>query len=137
MRSTGCNIESTLRVRMLAIEAIWEGSVCPTGIRPLPRNLQVAQPVGDGSRVVDVLLEWPGGRVAVEVDGPSHFLEDADGARTRLDTRTLLRNHTLRMWGITVVSVRLEDYAHGALTTPAFEGALARQLCAAGVPLDT
>jgi hypothetical protein len=68
---------------MLTIEAAWEGSVCPTGIRPLPRNLQASQPVGDGSRVVDMLLEWPGGRVAVEVDGPSHFLEDYAHGRSR------------------------------------------------------
>jgi len=99
--------------------------------------VQAAQPVGDGSRVVDVLLTWPGGSVAVEVNGPSRFGEDASGVRTRLSTSTLMRDATLRKWGLEVVSVRLKDYERGTLATPAFRNALARQLRAAGVPVGT
>ena len=89
--------------------------------------------MADGSRVVDVLLEWPGGRVAVEVDGPTHFLEGADGARTRLSTSTLLRNHRLQMWGIEVASIPVAGC--GDLRSPAFRALVAERLGAAGIPL--
>ena len=89
--------------------------------------------MGDGSRVVDVLLEWPGGRVAAEVDGPHHFLEDASGERTRLDTRTLLRNRTLQMWGFEVASIPVAGW--GDLRSLAFRALIVERLRAAGVPL--
>ena len=40
--------------------------------------VQTQAVVGDGSRVVDILLTWPGAprSLAVEVDGHYHFLED-------------------------------------------------------------
>ena len=89
--------------------------------------------MGDGSRVVDMLLKWPGGRVAVEVDGPSHFLEDADGERTTLTTGTLLRNRTLEQWGLTVVSLHFEG--PNDIHTASFAARMASQLREAGVPL--
>jgi RAP domain len=91
--------------------------------------------VGNGSRVVDILLTWPGGRVAVEVDGPSHFLRDVRGALTVPDTPTRLRDHIREQWGYTVVSVRLDDWPYGSLGSYAFREALAARLRAAGVPL--
>jgi len=98
--------------------------------------VQAAQPVGDGSRVVDVLLTWPGGRVAVEVDGPYHFEEDATGARTRLTTSTLMRDATLQtLWGIKVVSIPIVGW--GDLRSSAFRTLVAERLCTAGVPVDT
>jgi RAP domain len=87
----------------------------------------------DGSRVVDVLLEWPGGKVVVEVDGPTHFLEDADGARTRLSTSTLLRNRTLQVWDYRVASIPVAGW--GDLRSPAFRALVVERLRAAGVPL--
>jgi RAP domain len=98
--------------------------------------LQAAAPMGDGSRVLDVLLTWPGGRVAVEVDGPSHFLRDARGALTIPNTPTRLRDHILEQWGYTVVSVRLADWPYGSLCTDEFRDALAARLRAASVPLQ-
>jgi very-short-patch-repair endonuclease len=105
------------------------------GITSAHCKLQASQPVGDGSRVVDVLLEWPDGRVAVEVDGPSHFLEDADGERSTLTTGTLLRNRTLEQWGLTVVSIHLEG--PNDIHTASFAARVAAQLRAAGVPVYT
>jgi RAP domain len=90
--------------------------------------------VGDGSRVVDVLLEWPDGRVAVEVDGPSHFLVDASGKNTKLTTGTLLRNRTLEQWGLTVVSIHFEG--PNDIHTASFASRVEAQLRAAGVPVD-
>jgi RAP domain len=98
-------------------------------------HAQAAAPAGDGSRVVDLLLVWPGGKVAVEADGPSHFLRDASGARTILDTPTRMRNHILEQWGYTVVAVRLDDWPYGAWESDEFRQSLAARLCAAGVPL--
>jgi RAP domain len=98
-------------------------------------HVQAATPVGDGSRVVDFLLTWPGGKVAFEVDGPSHFLRNADGALTILNTRTRMRNHTLEQWGYTVVSMRLENWPYGTLESDEFKQSLAARLRAAGVPL--
>jgi RAP domain len=97
--------------------------------------MQAAAPVGDGSRVVDILLTWPDGKVAVEADGPSHFLRDARGALTILNTPTRLRNHIFEQWGYTVVSVRLDDWPYGSLGSTSFKEALAARLRAAGVPL--
>jgi RAP domain len=91
--------------------------------------------VGDGSRIVDNSLTWPSGKVAVEVDGFSHFLRDASGARTILITPARMRNHILEQWGYTVVSVRLEDWPVGSLESGAFKQALAARPQSAGVPL--
>jgi hypothetical protein len=87
----------------------------------------------DGSRVVDVLLKWPGGKLAVEVDGPTHFLEDAGGERTRLTTATLLRSHILQMWGTVVASIPVAGW--GNLRSPAFRALVAERLRSAGIPL--
>jgi RAP domain len=106
----------------------------PACLSPAPQ-VQAAAPVGDSSRIVDVLLTWPGGRVAVEVDGPFHFLRDASSARTILDTPTRICKYILEQWGYTVVAVRLEDWPYGAWESDAFRQSLAARLRAAGVPL--
>jgi RAP domain len=97
--------------------------------------MQVAAPVGDGSRVADFLLTWPGGRVTIEVDGPLHFRRAARGALTIPNTATRMRNHILEQWGYSVVAVRLEDWPYGAWESDGFQQSLAVRLRAAGVPL--
>jgi hypothetical protein len=108
--------------------------LAPSCRRAAPQ-VQAMAPVGDGSRIVDNLLTWPSGKVAVEVDGPSHCLRDASGARTILNTPTRMRNHILEQWGYTAVSVRLEDSPFESLESDEFRQALAACLQAAGVPL--
>jgi RAP domain len=120
-----------LALQALVSKILWAFS---SDLRATPQ-VQAAAPVGDGSRIVDILLTWPGGRVAVEVDGPSHFLRDASGARTILDTPTRMRNHILEQWGFTVVSVRLEDWPYRTWESAEFRQSLAARLRAAGVPL--
>jgi hypothetical protein len=100
--------------------------------------VQAAVPVGDGSRIVDLLLSWPGGKVVVEVDGPSHSGRGASGALTILNTSTRMRNHILEQWGHTVVSVQLGTDSYIELESDkysAFRRSLVYRLRAAGVPL--
>jgi len=99
--------------------------------------VQVARPVGDGSRVVDMLLTWAVGTMAVEVDGPSHFVEGATGAHMRLSTPTLMRNATLHnLWDITVAAIPITGW-DGHFRSAAFRAHVAERLRAAGVPVDT
>jgi very-short-patch-repair endonuclease len=51
-------------------------------------------------RSIDIAVESSGARVAVEVDGPSHFLQNG-----RQDGSTLLRNRMLAAHGWRVVVV--------------------------------
>ncbi|KAG1661634.1 hypothetical protein FOA52_007515 [Chlamydomonas sp. UWO 241] len=61
------------------------------------------QATDDGLFSIDIAVQLPdGGRLAVEVDGPSHFLSSLPG---RLDGATLLRNRMLEARGWRVVSV--------------------------------
>ena len=61
--------------------------------------------VGDRSRVVDALIQWPEGALAVEVDGPHHFTTDARGGGGRPTGATRLRDAQLRRWGLRVLSL--------------------------------
>ena len=97
--------------------------------------VQAQQAVGDGTRVVDVLLTWPGGRLAVEVDGPHHFLTDPDTGARRRNGATVLRDAQLRRWGIDVLSVPVEGRSLRELRSPAFRAELAAMLRDHGVPL--
>ena len=83
-----------------------------------------------GTRVVDALLTWLGGRRAVKTDGPSHFLPS--GAPS---TATRLRDHVLGQWGIPVLSVPVAGRLMAYQRSAAFRRELAAQLRARGVPL--
>ena len=99
--------------------------------------VQAQQAVGDGTRVVDVLLTWPGGRLAVEVDGPHHFLTDPDTGARRRNGATVLRDAQLRRWGLDVLSVPVEDRSLAELRSAAFRAELAAMLRDRGVPLES
>ena len=58
-------------------------------------------------RTIDIVLEIDGQRLALEVDGPTHFLKEPQ--RT-LNGSTLLRNRMLRAYGWTVLSVPFFDW---------------------------
>ena len=96
-------------------------------------QVQRAVAVGDGTRVVDVLLTWPGGRLAVEVDGPYHFLTDPDTGERCRNGATVLRDAQLRRWGLDVLSVPVEDRPIAALRSDAFRAELAALLRDRGV----
>ena len=97
--------------------------------------MQTRQPVGDGSRIVDALVTWPGGRLAVEVDGPHHFLSDPSTGELRRNGATVLRDAQLRRWGLDVLSVPVVDRTIAELRSDAFRAELATLLRERGVPL--
>ena len=92
--------------------------------------------MGDGSRMVDALLTWPGGQLAVEVDGPTHFIPSPDGSGKVKSTATRLRDHQLEAWDVRMLSIPVADKSVPYLKSAAFQTELAEQLRAAGVPLD-
>ena len=92
--------------------------------------------MGDGSRMVDALLTWPGGRLAVEVDGPTHFIPSPNGSGKVKSTATRLRDHQLAAWDVRMLSIPVADKSVPYLKSAAFQTALAEQLRAAGVPLS-
>ena len=98
--------------------------------------MQTSAPVGDRSRMVDALLTWPGGQLAVEVDGPTHFIPSPDGAGTVKSTATRLRDHQLVAWGLPPLCLNVADKPIGYFKEGVFQAQLAEQLRAAGVPLD-
>ena len=98
--------------------------------------VQTQQSVGDGSRCVDVLLTWPGGRLAVEVDGPSHFVTDMATGEQWRSGATVLRDTLLRRWGLDVLSVPVSG-GPAALRTAERRAELAAMLRERGVPLAT
>ena len=97
--------------------------------------MQTRQPVGDGSRIVDALVTWPGGRLAVEVDGPHHFLSDPSTGELRRNGATVLRDAQLRRWGLDMMSVQVGATSEEALRSTEFCDALAGGLRQAGVPV--
>ena len=97
--------------------------------------MQAQQAVGNGTRIVDVLLTWPGGRLAIEVDGPYHFLTDPDTGERRRDGATVLRDAQLRRWGLDVLSVPVAGRTVAELRSDAFCAELAALLRERGVPL--
>ena len=99
--------------------------------------MQTSAPVGDGSRMVDALLTWPGGRLAVEVDGPTHFIPSPNGSGKVKSTATRLRDHQLAAWDVPMLSIPVTGIPLRHFKTAAFQAELAAQLRAAGVPLDT
>ena len=74
-------------------------------------------------RNIDIAIEGEGARVAMEVDGPHHFLQDG-----RQDRSTLLRNRMLAAHGWRVVVVDYREW--NALTTEAQREEFLRRLLA-------
>ena len=98
-------------------------------------HLQAGAAVGDGTRVVDALLEWQGGRLAVEVDGPHHFTTLPDTGEAWPTGATRLRDAELRRWGLDVLSVPVGDRSPQHFRSAAFQAELAALLCRRGVPM--
>ena len=98
--------------------------------------MQASAPVGDGTRMVDALVTWPGGRLAVEVDGPYHFIPSPDGVGTVKSTATRLRDHQLAAWRVPVLSIPVAGKPVRYFKSSDFQEELAEQLRAAGVPLE-
>lgn len=106
------------------------GPVEPTHCWPLQAT------VGDGSRRVDILLQGRGGRLVVEVDGPSHFVTDYAGdTLLRATGKTVLRNWQLREWGYAVLSVPVGSRSCAELRSPEAGAWLLRGLRSIGAPL--
>jgi hypothetical protein len=99
--------------------------------------LQASAVVGDGSRVVDALLTWREGQLAIEVDGPFHFMSGPGHTKsaTKLTAATRLRNYQLRLWGIKGMSIVVVDQKLKYLRSVEFQNRLAKQLRRAAVPL--
>lgn len=109
-----------------------------------PRGAQERVPWRDRLRCVDMVITWRDARgkrvgsVALEVDGPLHFLPDATGALTVPNTKTVFRNRVYANAGLCVVSVRVgTDVGRSlrALEADQFRVELREQLRGAGVPL--
>ena len=99
--------------------------------------MQAGAAVDDGTRVVDALLEWPGGRLAVEVDGPSHFTTLPDTGEAWPTGATRLRDAQLRRWGLDVLSVPVADRSRQHYRSASFQAELAALLRDRGVPITT
>ena len=99
--------------------------------------MQAGAAVGDGTRVVDALLEWPGGRLAVEVDGPHHFTTLPDTGEAWPTGATRLRDAELRRWGFNVLSVPVGARSLLHYRSASFQSELAALLRSRGVPIVT
>ena len=98
--------------------------------------MQASALVGDGSRAVDILVTWPGGQLAVEADGPTHFIPSpTDGGGPVKSTATRLRDHQLAAWGLPMLSVEVGSVPLQHFTSNAFKAQLREQLRDAGVPI--
>jgi hypothetical protein len=91
--------------------------------------------VGDGSRSVDALVTWPGGQLAIEVDGPTHFLSSHGSSCGPPTASTRLRDYILRQWGLQVLSVPVVDLQLHHLRSGSFQQQLESRLRRAGVPV--
>ena len=98
-------------------------------------HLQAGAAVGDGTRDVDALLEWPGGRLAVEVDGPHHFTTLPDTGEAWPTGATQLRDAELRRWGLDVLSVPVADRSRQHFRSASFQAELMALLRSHGVPI--
>jgi len=86
--------------------------------RRMGLSLLVEAPIGDGSQAVDLLLALPDGRrVALEVDGPTHFT--ATLPRRRLG-RNVLRDRQLAAAGLEPVSLPLTEWPRSPREQDAF-----------------
>ena len=98
--------------------------------------MQDGAAVGDGTCIVDALVEWPQGRLAVEVDGPSHFTTLPDTGEAWPTGATRLRDAQLRRWGLDVLSVPVADRSPEHFRWAAFQAELAALLRCRGVPIS-
>ena len=87
----------------------------------------------DGTRCVDILVTAGPRRVAIEVDGPVHFVHDVDGVPVGRDGRTRLRDALLRADGLDVLSVPVEGKAPAHFASPAFVAWLRSELDHRGI----
>uniref|UniRef100_A0A0G4GZV9 RAP domain-containing protein n=1 Tax=Chromera velia CCMP2878 TaxID=1169474 RepID=A0A0G4GZV9_9ALVE len=79
-------------------------------LRDLGWSVEVEAMVDDlGLPPIDLLVKGgdEGARVAVEVDGPTHFMRNFPD---RLTGKTLFRNHLLKARGLEVLSIRTEQW---------------------------
>ena len=98
--------------------------------------LQKSYALGDGTRTVDMYLEWPTGSLIIEVDGPLHYMPTAQGLRSEGSTPTRMRNYILQnVWGYKLLCIYIEAHELTTFDTDHFKEALACQLVARGVPL--
>jgi hypothetical protein len=105
---------------LAACEAYWRASVAPASsvsgfqlqvdgcARAMGLSPQLEHATPDGLLRVDLCLQLGGRLVALEADGPSHFM--AHGPRRRRG-HTVLRDRLLAARGYLVVSVRQQDWA--------------------------
>jgi hypothetical protein len=98
-------------------------------------DLKAPAVVGDGSRSVDALVTWPGGQLAIEVDGPTHFMSFRGSSCGPPTASTRLRDYILRQWGLQVLSVPVIGQQMHDMRSGAFQQQLESRLRRAGVPL--
>jgi RAP domain len=82
--------------------------------------VQVEALVCDHTRCADILVTVGAIRMIIEVDGPTHFVRDADGGIVSQDGRTQLRKHLFRAAGYEVLSVRVENRHPADFRKPEF-----------------
>ena len=99
--------------------------------------MQDGAAVGDGTCIVDALVEWPQGRLAVEVDGPSHFTTLPDTGEAWPTGATQLRDAQLRRWGLDVLSVPVKSVSLAHIPSASFRAELAALLRSRGVPVPS
>ena len=132
-----------LRELECALAAVCVAPIAPHMNQPVTLA-QERMPWRDKLRCVDMAISWLDGSgkragcVALEVDGPMHFLPDATGALTVPNTTTVIRNCVYARAGLRVVSVRVgNDVGRGVpeIEKSEFREVLAAQLRTAGVPV--
>jgi hypothetical protein len=98
-------------------------------------DLKAPAVVGDCSRSVDALVTWPGGQLAIEVDGPTHFRASHSSSCGPPAASTRLRDYILQQWGLQVLSFPVVGQQMHDMRLGAFQQHLGAQLRRAGVPL--
>jgi hypothetical protein len=103
-------------------------------------DLKAPALVGDGSRSVDALVTWPGGQLAIEVDGPTHFRAPHSSHSSHssscgpLAASTRLRDYILQQWGLQVLSIPVVGQQMHDMRSGAFQQHLGARLRQAGIP---
>jgi hypothetical protein len=108
-------------------------------------SLQVAEPLTAGSVLYQTIVTWPGGSVAVQLDGPQLLLHNeddignnnnSDGVARVPSTILRLRDELLRRRGVRVLPVRTHKWrADNAFDTDEFRAWLRGRLRELGAPL--
>jgi hypothetical protein len=104
-------------------------------------DLKAPAVVGDGSRSVDALVTWPGGQLAIEVDGPTHFRSSHSSHSSHSSScgppaaSTRLRDYILQQWGLQVLSIPVVGQQMHDMRSGAFKQHLGALLRREAVPL--